>query len=423
MRPRIRWSLFSLFPIICTLLVLISGSTALLWLVQEQQSRANAADVGDVVGPPSLPAATVDSIFARLGSPMVGTGQVVEQAARQANIDDAFALGVWWTETNDGEAGVGLADRNPGSIRGSPDYPSAYDGYTIYPSYAAAIFDWFKLLQMRYISRGLTSVYTICYPYVGTSNSLLWANKVVNLITHYQDEVPPPRPTPIVTPTLSPQFLSHKQTLPQAKIAQQYVQSQQGQQQELPKWPGHFSTSPQPGQPAHIATSALLPRSVELLLVVFGLLAAIVIALMSTRLGRSVSLEQPTPVTTALPDLGSVPSLPPLFVNQYSPVRETAPLGEPHTSGLLFPIEPGMRSYAGSTHTTEALPRRVTLLPAREEKHTTSERVSDAGLVPILAESSTRRRVLSRHGSRLVPLPEKELHPGRETSINLLTNR
>src|SRR5258708_19326536 len=39
--------------------------------------------------------------------------------SRQYQIDDAFALSVWWTETNDGAAGVGLADRNPGSVRGS----------------------------------------------------------------------------------------------------------------------------------------------------------------------------------------------------------------------------------------------------------------------------------------------------------------
>src|ERR1700694_4491615 len=56
-----------------------------------------------VVGPPSLPATTVDAIFSRLGSPMAGTGKLVEQTSRQAHIDDAFALAVWWRETNDGE--------------------------------------------------------------------------------------------------------------------------------------------------------------------------------------------------------------------------------------------------------------------------------------------------------------------------------
>src|SRR5438309_5855167 len=72
-----------------------------------------------VVGQPSLPAATVDAIFSRMGSPMVGTGKVIEQVANQVHIDDAFALAVWWPETNDGASGVGLAYHNPGGVRSS----------------------------------------------------------------------------------------------------------------------------------------------------------------------------------------------------------------------------------------------------------------------------------------------------------------
>ena len=86
---------------------------------------------------------------------MAGTGKLVEQTSRQTNIDDAFALAVWWTETNDGAAGVGLADRNPGSVRGSAGYPSAFDGYTIYPSYSAAVGYWFKMIRNNYVNRGL----------------------------------------------------------------------------------------------------------------------------------------------------------------------------------------------------------------------------------------------------------------------------
>ena len=150
-----------------------------------------------VVGKPSLPAATVDMILKDLGSPMSGLGQVVEQASQQTNIDDAFALAVWWTETNDGAAGVGLADRNPGSVRGSVGYPSAFDGYTIYPSYSAAIVYWFNMLKNIYVNRGLNTVYLISHPYVGTSSSPLWAGKVVALMLKYRGEAPP---IPIVVP-------------------------------------------------------------------------------------------------------------------------------------------------------------------------------------------------------------------------------
>src|SRR5258708_12691560 len=110
---------------------------------------------------------------------MDGTGQVVVQASKQANIDDAFALAVWWTETNDGAAGVGLADRNPGGVRRSVGYPSAFDGYTIYPSYPAAISYWFNLITSRYVNRGFTTLYATSHPSMRPSTSSLRTGKVL----------------------------------------------------------------------------------------------------------------------------------------------------------------------------------------------------------------------------------------------------
>jgi hypothetical protein len=183
----------------------VAMAVGLLWQTQGLRwiSPVKAAPqtmpTGDlsVVGQPSLPAATIETIFKRLGSPMSGTGEVVVQASHQANIDDAFALAVWWTETNDGAAGVGLADRNPGSVRGSVGYPSAFDGYTIYPSYSAAIVYWFNMLKNIYVNRGLSTVYSISHPYVGTSGSTVWAGKVVALMLTYRGEAPP---VPVVIP-------------------------------------------------------------------------------------------------------------------------------------------------------------------------------------------------------------------------------
>ena len=179
---------------------LIGGGIAFLYQ-WHQGATSSYASSDSVVGQPSLPASYVDAIFRRLGSPMVGTGQAVEAASRAQNIDDAFALAVWWTETNDGAAGVGLADRNPGSVRGSVGYPSAYDGYTIYPSYSAAVTYWFSMLKKVYINRGLTTVYAISHPYVGTSTSNLWAGKVVALMQTYRAEAPA-KPTPTPTPSI-----------------------------------------------------------------------------------------------------------------------------------------------------------------------------------------------------------------------------
>ena len=185
------------------IVILVGGGVALL--LQPQPS--SHASRGSVVGPPTLPASTVNAIFARLGSPMVGTGKVVVQASQKAKVDDAFALAVWWVETNDGAAGVGRSDRNPGSVRGSTGYPSGHNGYTIYPSYTDAIVYWFGLIRHRYVDRGLSTVYTISHPYVGTSSSPLWAAKVTKFMLLYRSEVPAPRVVK-ASPTISPYIVS-----------------------------------------------------------------------------------------------------------------------------------------------------------------------------------------------------------------------
>src|SRR5437588_11145743 len=102
--------LFQLF-MLSTVIILIGGGVALLWTNQQghhngqPSGAAEAAGDVSVIGPPTISATTIDSIFARLGSPMVGTGKVVEQASRQTNVDDALALGVWSTATHDGSTG------------------------------------------------------------------------------------------------------------------------------------------------------------------------------------------------------------------------------------------------------------------------------------------------------------------------------
>src|SRR5947209_5159336 len=287
--------LFQLFLLI-TVIILIGGGVALLWTYQQGQQNGRAAGDVSVVGPPTLSATTVDSIFARLGSPMVGTGKVVEQASRQTNVDDAFALGVWWTETNDGGAGVGLAYRNPGSVRGSVGYPSGSLGYTIYPSYTAAISYWFNLLRNGYVNHGLSTVYTIARPYVGTTSYPLWAGKVINLMYNYRSIAPPPPPvmTPKPKPTVDPAVVAANKAR-QRKLTQ-LMQSQsdgsfvplpnQGLAQET-NTAGSADKRNAKAQQTDIAPT--LSRTAELALVLFALLTALAIALYSLRLPGKIS--------------------------------------------------------------------------------------------------------------------------------------
>lgn len=334
----------------CIIIVLIGSGLALLSNTTRQRLPAYAAHSlpdGDlsIVGPPSLPAATVDSIFARLGSPMVGTGALVEQTSRQVNIDDAFALAVWWTETSDGAAGVGLAYRNPGSVRGSTGYPSAYSGYTVYPSYADAVIYWFHMLKNIYIGRGLTTVYTISHPYVGTSTSYLWAGKVVALMLRYRGEAPLPSPTPTVSSNVQAHNRHVIRPLNTGNTAtQSSAPPVSGRQGAL-----HAALALQPATPQ---TASALSATATWLIAICALLLALAIVLgihlLPTGLPASSPLTAPT--THALYPLPTFPS--PIF-------RLTSrSLNEPQTDALV-----GTPFIASDPATSSSLATHSAFLP------------------------------------------------------------
>jgi hypothetical protein len=314
----------TIFP--CMLVILLAGAAALLWQVQHAQPTR--ADGSNVVGPPTLPARTVDQILAQMGSPMVGTGAVIEAASRQTNIDDAFALGVWWTETNDGAAGVGLADRNPGSVRGNVGYPSAFDGYTIYPSYSAAIVDWFNLLRSRYVDQGLTSVYTICRPYVGTTSAYLWAGKVVNLMLRYHGEAPPPTVVPSPTPRLDAARIQHKQLHAAApKPALQGTTSEAAHIFGNAQAPATRAVAPVAAHQA-LAVQQNTPSTAPFI-ILLGLLAALGVALWGLIIRRGIPAAPaslPLAVTAMQTPSTEALALPALYVNEFSPVLAPQPV-------------------------------------------------------------------------------------------------
>lgn len=430
-------------------LVLLGGCVTLLWQMQQGSSISHAlpaipampADVS-VISPPSLSAATVNAIFAQMGSPMAGTGATVETLSRQYNIDDAFALGVWWTETNDGEAGVGSADRNPGSIRGSPGYPSAWDGYTIYPSYTAAIINWFSILNGRYISSGLTTVFSIARPYVGTSSYPLWAGKVIALIYRYRGIAPPPppvvptpkpQPKPKPIPTLSPAMVvqQHRLATLLPRVADfAYVSANQGLDTETyHAAPAQAQIAPSvaPGVPTSSTPSASL-----YILIFSGLLAALLIALYARSIGRGIAVAVnasgpditpqrnliPSPVAAeaalvlagatsanhrlsrlSVPMLEAMPisSVPPASrqeIASWLPAPETTtetlyPL--PITPGRQFttpPLRPMYLPARPRPRQTDALPRRTFFLPSHSDPR-----------IPVPVGASTERPagLLSRY--------------------------
>lgn len=318
-------------------ILLIGGGVALLCQWRQGPVPGHASS-DSVIGPPSLPATTVETILRRVGSPMVGTGQAIEAAARAANIDDAFALAVWWTETNDGEAGVGRADRNPGSVRGSIGYPSAYDGYTIYPSYTAAVNYWFPMLKRNYISRGLTTVSAIAHPYVGTSTSYLWAGKVAALMNRYRGEAPPPTATPRQVPT-PPASLQRVQQSLARKQREQATGS-------IPATVAPAST------PQREQTTAFLPGATTTLLLLVALIVALASGLQAWRLrkrsaGRPASQPFAQSTEHLWADLRASHQQPAVFFSQHSlggllPVTDDLLLSMPNTGtlGMTNPAHP-----------------------------------------------------------------------------------
>ncbi len=356
-------------------LFLLGGACALLLASGRSSVRPVRAatvlfDDLSVTGPPTLPAATVNAIFTRLGSPMSGSGAVVEQASRQTNIDDAFALAVWWTETNDGAAGVGLADRNPGSVRGSVGYPSAYDGYTIYPNYTDAINYWFHMLRNLYVDRGLSTVYAISHPYVGTSTSYLWAAKVINLMLSYRGEAPPPTPVPTIapSPTFSPLLPHHHP----AASASNWNAPPLGKQQAYT------------GSPATLADQSSAPQSAPFSpletwgIVIVALLLALTIVLWAEK--RLVATPAIKPIASEL--YGPPSSVPVLRL----PTLPTRPLPIPNTNPANpFPQLPE----------TPGKLRRTVLLPSQPESEIENKAIDEEGTV-----SDTRRPtgLLARYG-------------------------
>jgi hypothetical protein len=292
---------------------------------------------------------------------MVGTGQTVETAARAANIDDAFALAVWWTETNDGEAGVGQADRNPGSVRGSIGYPSAYDGYTIYPSYAAAVNYWFPLLKRNYIKRGLATVSTIAHPYVGTSTSYLWASKVTALMNRYRKEAPASTATP--------------ERAQPTSVSLQRVQQNLARKQREQATKGVPATVAPASQPQS-EQNVLSPSStiLALLLLLCALIAILLFGVQMRQLRKRFTVRlahQPFAQPTAhlWADLRASHQPPAVFFGQrfsgaLLPLTEDLPLSivSPDTSGMAIPAHPERR-YASRVLSTGHSPQSLQATP------------------------------------------------------------
>jgi hypothetical protein len=142
-----------------------------------------SGDPYDVVGPPTLSAALIDTILSEYGSPAVGQGAVFAALGRQYGIDPAFALAFYVHESAAGTKGVARFTHGIGNIRTTPGYAD-YEGYRSYATFAAGIEDWFKLIRELYVDGwGLRTVATILPRYAPPADNNDTASYIADVQT------------------------------------------------------------------------------------------------------------------------------------------------------------------------------------------------------------------------------------------------
>jgi hypothetical protein len=141
----------------------------------KQPDPAQAAPVSEggynLVAPPSLSVAQIESVLARYGSPAAGQGQVLYDMGVKYGIDPAYALAFFVHESGCGTKGVARFTHSLGNIRWSAGYEN-YEGYRMYGSWQEGMEDWYKLITDLYINGwGLKTVDAIIPVYAPAADS------------------------------------------------------------------------------------------------------------------------------------------------------------------------------------------------------------------------------------------------------------
>ncbi|HVB20716.1 MAG TPA: hypothetical protein VNG51_02065 [Ktedonobacteraceae bacterium] len=129
------------------------------------------AAASSVIGRPSLSAHFVDAVLAAYHSPAIGLGQAMVTDSLHFGIDDAFALAFFWHESQFGRLGVAVTTRSLGNIVCTPGYPVCVGRFRWYASWQAGCLDWFRLLAVEYLPRGLTTLEQIVPVYAPSSEN------------------------------------------------------------------------------------------------------------------------------------------------------------------------------------------------------------------------------------------------------------
>lgn len=148
---------------------LVSGNTT----NQQSQSASSPAAGSSVVGSPTINAQQINTILCNAGSPACGTGQDLYTLGQQSNIDPAFALAVFFNESNFGKAGEAADSHSLGNLRCIPDAACVH-GYAWFNSWQDGYRAFYTLVSGPvYAGSGLSTVESIIPKYApsGDGNS------------------------------------------------------------------------------------------------------------------------------------------------------------------------------------------------------------------------------------------------------------
>ena len=148
--------------------------------------RAPAAGGGldRVQGPPTIDRARIDRRLCPAHSPACGTGEALSADMVQAGINPAFALAVFWHESQFGRLGVARLTHSLGNIRCTPGWQRCLGGYRWYPDWPASYADFAALLTREYFPRGLLTVEQILPVYAPAADGNDPAAYIHDVLSH-----------------------------------------------------------------------------------------------------------------------------------------------------------------------------------------------------------------------------------------------
>jgi hypothetical protein len=134
----------------------------------------STATGSNVVGGPSISAATVNRVLASAGSPAAGTGDALYSLSQQYGIDDAYALAVFKHESSYGTNGAARQTHALGNII-CAGYSTCIGRFRSYPglgpdAWIPGYADFYKLIKREYAAKGLSTVETITPVYAPSSD-------------------------------------------------------------------------------------------------------------------------------------------------------------------------------------------------------------------------------------------------------------